>query len=93
MKNQKQPIIDFSINYANFEDFYVAVVVNEEGKEGLVACAQPSPAGVVINSMIGGTQQDKEAILKWSDEVAQITRRKVRVIRFHGREIIKEINP
>jgi len=86
-------VINNSMNFADFNHFYVAVAVDDNGKEGLVAWVEHQGERVFINSMIGGSPQDKKRILDSANETAKRTGLKIRVIQFSARNVILEATP
>lgn len=87
-------VFDYKNNYALFDDFYVTVSVDADGKEAVVAkVVKVTTDKAVIHSMIGGTPSDIKAILEGVQYVANATQRKIRVIKFTGREVAIECVP
>lgn len=86
-------VLDHKENYSTMDDFYIGVSVDEDGKEGLIAVGKTEAFHTVINPMVGGTPQDKMAVMEAGNSISKQLRRKVRIIRFSQREILKEFTP
>ena len=96
VKTDKFEVIDHKKNYSKMDDFLVGVAVDENGNEGLIAASYENPdfsGKILLNPMIGGTDADKKSVLDSANKIAKATGKKIRIIRFSSRQIIKEVTP
>jgi hypothetical protein len=75
------------------EEFFVAVSVDRDGSEGVLAFAKPNRFPPVVQVMCGATKEDLQSIKEYCQKVADEANRKVRVIKFSAREVIEEYLP
>lgn len=72
------------------DEFYIAVYVDSNGKEGLIAQIDLSHFPPIEKSLIGATIEDRDEIIKSAEKISNEGGLKVKIIRFSKREVIKE---
>lgn len=84
IKNKKN-MVDY------MQEFFVAVGVDDQGKEGVLATVNTENVVPVINSMIGATEEDLRSIKKQCQKISNELNLSVKIIRFTSKTIHKNI--
>jgi len=74
-------------------EFYVAVAVNKDGHEGVVAQIDLERFPPIEKALIGATKQDLEAIKKAAENAAKEHGIRIRVLKYTMSEVIAEFVP
>jgi hypothetical protein len=96
-KSQDAILLDYLDNSVdNAQEFFVAVAVSDDGKEGVISVIEPAYLGKefpIERVYMGATTIDRDAIIKKCKKNVKKIGKKIRVLRFSQREVIEEINP
>lgn len=81
-------------NFVNsMKIFYVAVSVDHDGTQGLIAMVNKEGIIPCINSLVGPSEEDLKAIKKYCQEASDSSGRAVKIIKFTNPQIIEEYLP
>lgn len=75
---------------SKIHEFFLAIAINKDGKEGVIAQIYHSDIFPVEQPLMGSSKADKEDILKKAKRCAKDSGMKVRVLRFTKCETIAE---
>lgn len=75
------------------KEFFLAVAVDEDGTEGVVAQLDLGRFPPVEKPLMGATQKDKESIIEAAQNGADQAGIVIRLLRFTNCEVIKEFRP
>lgn len=90
-KKSKENVYIAKENFVGaMKEFFVAIVIDENGREGVVAQIDLNRYPLIEKALMGASQSDKEAILKAAPDCAKKSGMKVKVLRFTQPEIIAE---